>query len=515
MSILLKIFLPIASLVLAIALFLVVYFPQVQTERATTALQTKAETVNNLVAHTLTPRVDVALNLKMDPSSLPSEVNPLFISASQDKDLVFIALYDSEGRRFKACADEESEDQDPFGAGPAANCSQWRELDLSHIPDEKTKIETPRLLESALVSGDARTLTDDPSMLRVLTPVKIEDQIKGWLLSGFSLKSVEQERKQSLTLAIIAASVTLLIGLSISFVLGLYFNRRMQRIAAVAHRFAAGDLTQSKIEEKSPDAVGQLADSINQMLASQQQLVSSIAATARQIDTTAGDILSNSHAHQKGAVAQSDAVEQTRHAMGNLRDASHTIVENSQGVLDNAELTLQNNRQIGRSIGELSNHSQRIADILEVIKDIANKSDLLALNAALEGTKAGEAGRGFSLVAQQMQRLAENVMQSAVNIKELTSDIKDATGASVLASEEALRLAADTTESARVINELAQQQQLGTEQATNAINDIHNVAQQVVDGNRLTIEVTTQLVDHSKVLQTLIKDFRTDSTAKT
>ena len=105
-------------------------------------------------------------------------------------------------------------------------------------------------------------------------------------------------------------------------------------------------------------------------------------------------------------------------------------------VLERAEIGQQSAKTIGERIGELSTHSKQITDVLTLVEKIANKSEILALNAALEGTKAGEAGRGFSLVAQQMQRLAEQVMGSVKKIESLTTDVSQASGAAVLAAEE-------------------------------------------------------------------------------
>ena len=149
-----------------------------------------------------------------------------------------------------------------------------------------------------------------------------------------------------------------------------------------------------------------------------------------------------------------------------LLDSVRQVTSVAQGVLTNAESTQRNNQIISERIRELMVRQRRIVEILEVIKDVANKSELLALNAALEGTKAGEAGRGFSLVASQMQRLAESVMGSVRDIKDLTAVIRDATDASVLATEEGRKLAADTTRSARRITEIVEVQQSASAQVT-------------------------------------------------
>ena len=83
----------------------------------------------------------------------------------------------------------------------------------------------------------------------------------------------------------------------------------------------------------------------------------------------------------------------------------------------------------------LNKRVQQIGKVVEFINEIADKSDLLALNAELEGTKAGEVGRGFSLVAAEMRRLAENVITSTRAIEQLIEEIRDATNAAVMATE--------------------------------------------------------------------------------
>jgi methyl-accepting chemotaxis protein len=180
----------------------------------------------------------------------------------------------------------------------------------------------------------------------------------------------------------------------------------------------------------------------------------------------------------------------------------------AHGVLANAESTQRNNQIITERIGELTARSQRIVEILEVIKDIANKSELLALNAALEGTKAGEAGRGFSLVATQMQRLAENVMGSVRDIKTLTAAIREATSASVLATEEGAKLAADTTRSARQIAEIVEAQQGGTEQVTEVMDEVAEIARQSANGSREAVGAVQSLSTLADQLDVLIEQFR-------
>lgn len=95
----------------------------------------------------------------------------------------------------------------------------------------------------------------------------------------------------------------------------------------------------------------------------------------------------------------------------------------------------EGNQAIADSVVRLNKRVQQVGKIIEFINGIADKSDLLALNAELEGNKAGEVGRGFSLVAAEMRRLAESVMQSTREIGGLIDEIRDATNAAVMATE--------------------------------------------------------------------------------
>jgi hypothetical protein len=93
-----------------------------------------------------------------------------------------------------------------------------------------------------------------------------------------------------------------------------------------------------------------------------------------------------------------------------------------------------------------------MGEILEMIREIADRLDLLALNASLEGTRAGEAGKGFQLVAGEIRRLAERVTASVRDIKEMVGEVRASSSATVLVTEESRKLAESTTTSARQIS---------------------------------------------------------------
>jgi methyl-accepting chemotaxis protein len=133
-----------------------------------------------------------------------------------------------------------------------------------------------------------------------------------------------------------------------------------------------------------------------------------------------------------------------------------------------------------------------------VIRSISDKSDLLALNASLEGTKAGEAGRGFALVAAEMRRLAESVMAAAREIKALASNIRTASDSSVHAADEGRTLAGRTSESAREITLVTVQQRNATEQVTSSMDEVSQLLTRSAEGTRATeraAQALSQLAD--------------------
>jgi methyl-accepting chemotaxis protein len=255
-------------------------------------------------------------------------------------------------------------------------------------------------------------------------------------------------------------------------------------------------------------AEGDLADAFRKMIHSQRQMVQQIAETSVQLTVAATNFQKNAELQQSGAVAQSNAVERNRKNMDILLESSRRIAQTAQGVLQNAEKTQNNSRLVAHWIEELSAQTAQIGEILTVINDIADKSDLLALNAALEGIKAGEAGRGFSLVAIQMQRFAENVLTSVRGIKDLTDTITQTTQATVKATDESKRLAADATQSARQISAIIEEQKAGTEQISTAMNDVAQIAHETAEGSKMVVASTRELVHLSDQLRTLIGQFK-------
>src|SRR6202158_521649 len=207
-----------------------------------------------------------------------------------------------------------------------------------------------------------------------------------------------------------------------------------------------------------------LLDSFGKVIETLRVFVREINGAALRLSSSANQVLAASTQHEASSSEQAAAIHETSATMEELKHASAQIAENAGSVARVAEETLvaarsgrgaigefiQGMQQIRNdgvavadSIAKLSKRVERIGTVVEVIDEIADRSDLLALNAALEGAKAGEAGRGFSIVAAEMRRLAEKVMESTKEIKNLITEIREATHAAKEASDGNKRMASE------------------------------------------------------------------------
>lgn len=276
----------------------------------------------------------------------------------------------------------------------------------------------------------------------------------------------------------------------------------VDRVMAHAERISKGDLT-AQVEGDSDvsDTIRAMLEGLRGMVRRTRAAASAISAAARQISTMA-------HEQEQGAIEQASAVAQVHRTLSTLLEGSSHAAQSTDAVFQNVELTQRTSEVVAQRAAALSSHTKRISGLLELIKSIANKSEILALNAALEGARAGEAGRGFSLVASQMQRLAESVMGSVSDARALVEDVDTATAATLAATEESTRLSAKATGAARQISVALQQQRASTEQVAAAMQDIQQVTALVSTGSTEALTATSDLARLADELKLAIEGFR-------
>jgi methyl-accepting chemotaxis protein len=229
-----------------------------------------------------------------------------------------------------------------------------------------------------------------------------------------------------------------------------------------------------------------------------------IRAVAKRLARLSRDLVDSARSQESAGVQQASGIEQTRRTMEVVLSSAQQIAEDSSAVLGNAERTVTGNRGVALRIKDLNSHAEKATEILAAIMQVADRTDLLALNAALEGTKAGEAGRGFTLVAAEMRRLAESVMESVAGIRRLMNDMRAASQVAVQAGQEGVALSEETTRSARDIALETQQQRRATEQVGQSMDDMAATVTDAMARTRQTAANAAELAEAALQLGTLV-----------
>jgi len=336
-------------------------------------------------------------------------------------------------------------------------------------------------------------------------------------------------------LAVIAAIGFFIIGQVIGPI-----KRISKALEDIAH--GQGDLT-ARVQVSSNDEIGTIAEAFNRMLERLQKMISATASTAIQVQTGARQLVSEmaqvrqaSHAQGQAAASTASAVEEMTASIEQVALLANSSVA---AVNDTASISRQGIKYAAQSstrtdalttagsqtaalAGKLSEETKRIHSLVAVIHEIADQTNLLALNAAIEAARAGEAGRGFAVVADEVRKLAERTNSEVSSIRSIIEGIgcvvKDISSA---VESNAENLAEDANLVHRVGDSFSQ---VGdhAQRASSCVNDIAHAMQEqssavnLIAGNIQSVadmaEHNSQSVDavseSARRLQTLSEDLQ-------
>jgi methyl-accepting chemotaxis protein len=368
------------------------------------------------------------------------------------------------------------------------------------------------------------------------------------------LKSQIERRATTLNLSFFLFLIVVTLGAAggIGYLIYRMVALPVGEMVAAAQRVAAGDLTPIEIDEedrKRNDELAQLQLALAQMVEYLRTIITRIRGAALHIGSSA-DQVKETLSEQAGAANQSaTAVTETTSTMEELAIIAAQIAERSGSVVEDAAET-QRDVQVGAqavgdtvakldeiraanesNVGEiiaLGRKSRRIGEVMELIDNIAARTKLIAFNAALEAAAAGDSGRRFSVVAMEVRRLADNVVESTDEIRERIAEIQAATNALAVASEqeakriaegvthgheasqaliEILESAQSTTIAAEQISLSTQQQRTAAEQVVDAVRSIQSDSQAVAQGSAEATHVIADLVQLADELQQAVEQF--------
>jgi len=274
------------------------------------------------------------------------------------------------------------------------------------------------------------------------------------------------------------------------------------------------------------EGIAQLTSSLSEIVATTTQVASGAAETATAVSettTTVEEVKQTAQLASQKARYVSEAAQKSAQVSQAGRKAVEGTVEGMNRIREQVE-------SVAESIVRMSEQSQAIGEIIATVNDLAEQSNLLAVNAAIEAAKAGEQGRGFAVVAQEVKSLAEQSKQATAQVRTILSDVQKAISAAVMATEqgsraveagvrqsteagESIRVLADNVaEAAQAATQIAasaQQQLAGMDQVALAMENIKQASTQNVAASRQSEQASQNLGLLGDRLRFLVEGDRT------
>ncbi|WP_324031248.1 methyl-accepting chemotaxis protein [Aeromonas caviae] len=307
----------------------------------------------------------------------------------------------------------------------------------------------------------------------------------------------------------LSVTLALVIGLALVVALSVVLTRQIRdpliMLARQAQRIASGDLGRGELQEWirgnrfNRDELGQLGSAIDRMQGALAELVIEISGSVSQLSSAVEEVSAISEQSAKGMASQQGEVSQvatamnemqstvnevarnTTDAMGAAKQASCTSTQGNQVVRSAIGSIEQVSRQIeqaGSVVQQLETDSASISMVLDVIRGIAEQTNLLALNAAIEAARAGEQGRGFAVVADEVRSLAQRTQASTAEISKMIEVLQERTAEAGSAMQLSRQQMQESVELAR--------------EAGSSIDSINGAVTQITDMNTLIATATEQ-----------------------
>ncbi|OGP18514.1 MAG: hypothetical protein A2V21_310150 [Deltaproteobacteria bacterium GWC2_55_46] len=415
--------------------------------------------------------------------------------------------------------------------------ASWRLREMKGILDDFAETRDRRLIP-LLYAGKteaARELAMGiqaeryKRMTSLAADLESESKRQTALMVEVSKKASQRSLIFSLSLGAAAVLFSMVLAVFLNNVIASPFKD----ISDVAVRVASGDLTVNVPDLGRRDEVGALSNTFRQMIDRLQRQTGELAEVISVLATSSNEIAATTSELASGAEQTAIAVTETTTTVEEVKQTANVSSEKARHVSDIAQNAVQVSHNgtrlvqdtlrgignikeqveyIAETIVKLSEHNQAIGEIIAAVDDLAEQANLLAVNASIEASKAGEHGKGFMVVAQEIKSLSEQSKQATRQVRSILNDIQKSSSAAVMATErgskaveatvlqssgtgDTIRTLADTIgEASQSVIQIAassQQQLVGMDQVAIAMNSIKQATTQTAASTK-QVELTVR-----------------------